>query len=205
MILTYYKYFLYRLTLMQKFHTRIIFVSVNRKFILFLHSLSIILKLFYNKGIIMKKLLILLTFCTLIFAEEGVKKVVFDLTSGQVETIEKKVLSGIAFNKTHYENHLEKLDVAVVIHGDAYKFFIRDLANSPYKNDPVLLDMHDQLGKRLASMAKNYEVEFIMCESGMKSHKIDKSTLYDFVKLTPSSTIGLIDKQNEHYAYIPIH
>lgn len=143
--------------------------------------------------------------CTLLFAEEGVKKVVFDFTSGDLNTFEKKVLSGVAFNKTHYENKLEKLDVAVVIHGDAYKFFIDDLKNSPYKNDAPLIKAHDQLGKRLASMAKTYEVEFIMCESGMKSKKIDKSTLYDFVILTPSSTIGLIDKQNDGYAYVPVH
>lgn len=153
----------------------------------------------------MKKLFILLALCGVLFAEEGVKKVVFDLTSGKLEAIEKKVLSGIAFNKTHYENKLEKLDVAVVIHGDAYKFFINDLAHSPYKNDATLNKAHDQLAKRLSAMAKNYDVEFIMCESGMKSYKIDKSTLYDFVKLTPSSTIGLIDKQNDHFAYVPIH
>lgn len=153
----------------------------------------------------MKSLLILLTLCTLLFAEEGVKKVVFDFTSGNIKTLDKKLLSGIAFNKTHYENQLEKLDVAVVIHGDAYKFFIADLEHSPYKNDAELAKAHADLGKRLAAMSKNYEVEFIMCESGMKSHKIDKSTLYDFVKLTPSSTIGLIDKQNNHYAYVPIH
>lgn len=153
----------------------------------------------------MKSLFVLLTLCTLLFAEEGVKKVVFDLTSGNLEAIDKKLLSGIAFNKTHYENQLEKLDVAVVIHGDAYKFFINDLKNSPYKNDTELAKAHADLGKRLSAMAKTYEVEFIMCESGMKSHKIDKSTLYDFVKLTPSSTIGLIDKQNDRYAYVPIH
>lgn len=153
----------------------------------------------------MKKLFLLLALCGVLFAEEGVKKVVFDLTSGKLEAIEKKVLSGIAFNKTHYENKFEKLDVAVVIHGDAYKFFIDDLAHSPYKNDAALRKAHDHLSKRLTAMASTYEVEFIMCEAGMKSHKIDKNTLYNFVKLTPSSTIGLIDKQNEHFSYVPIH
>lgn len=153
----------------------------------------------------MKKWLLIFALTGLLYAEEGVKKVVFDLTTGKLDAIEKKVLSGIVFNKTHYENKLEKLDVAVIIHGNAYKFFINDLKNSPYKNDTNLIKAHDQLAKRLSAMAKNYDVEFIMCEAGMKSLKINQKTLYNFVKLTPSSTIGLIDKQNDHFAYVPIH
>lgn len=153
----------------------------------------------------MKQWLLILTLTASLLAEEGVKKVVFDLTTGSIETFEKKVLQGIAFHKTHYEGNLEKLDTAVVIHGDAYKFFIKDLKNSPYKNDKKLDAVHDQMSKRIAAMSSTYEVEFILCESGMKSKKIDPSSLYEFVKLTPSSTIGLIDKQQEGYAYIPIH
>lgn len=153
----------------------------------------------------MKSLFVLLTLCTLLFAEEGVKKVVFDFTSGNIETLEKKVIKGIVFNKELYENKLEKLNVSVVIHGDAYKFFIRDLARSPYKNDAPLRKVHADLGKRLTSLASTYEVEFIMCQAGMKAKTIDPKTLYDFVQLIPSSTTGLIDKQNDGYAYVPVH
>lgn len=153
----------------------------------------------------MKKWLLILALSGLLYAEEGVKQVVFDLKTGSIETFEKKVLQGIAYHKSHYEGKLEKLDVAVVIHGDAYKFFVKDLKNSPYKNDKKLAAAHDQLSKRLTTMANTYEVEFLMCEATMKALKIDPSNLYDFVKLTPNSTIGLIDKQNEHFAYIPIH
>lgn len=153
----------------------------------------------------MKKWFLALALAGSLFAEEGVKKVVFDLKTGNIETFEKKVLQGIAFHKTHYEGNLEKLDTTVVIHGDAYKFFVKDLKNSPYKNDKKLIAVHDELSKRLTSMSNTYEVEFLMCESGIKALKIDKSNVYDFVKLTPNSTIGLIDKQNEHYGYVPIH
>jgi intracellular sulfur oxidation DsrE/DsrF family protein len=153
----------------------------------------------------MKKWLLIFALSGMLFAEEGVKQVVFDLKTGQLESFEKKVLQGIAYHKAHYEGNLEKLDVAVVIHGDAYKFFVKDLKNSPYKNDAALVKAHDDLSKRIATMANTYEVEFLMCEATMKTLKIDKSNVYDFVKLTPNSTIGLIDKQNEHYAYIPIH
>lgn len=152
----------------------------------------------------MKKWLLVLALSGILFAEEGVKQVVFDLKTGSIETFEKKVLQGIAYHKNYYEGKLEKLDVAVVIHGDAYKFFVKDLKNSPYKNDQVLAAAHDQLSKRIATMAATYEVEFLMCEATMTKLKIDKSNVYDYVKLTPNSTIGLIDKQNDHFAYIPI-
>ncbi|AFV96720.1 MULTISPECIES: DsrE family protein [unclassified Sulfuricurvum] len=153
----------------------------------------------------MKKWLLTLALCGMLFAEEGVKQVVFDLKTGDITTFEKKVLQGIAYHKAHYEGKLEKLDVAVVIHGDAYKFFIKDLKNSPYKNDASLAKAHEDLSKRIATMANTYEVEFLMCEATMRTLKIDQSNVYDFVKMTPNSTIGLIDKQNEHFAYIPIH
>jgi intracellular sulfur oxidation DsrE/DsrF family protein len=57
---------------------------------------------------------------------------------------------------------------------------------------------------RLVTLAKNNNVEFLMCESGMKHNNIDKTTLYSYVKVTPNVTIGLIDKQSEGYVYIPI-
>lgn len=153
----------------------------------------------------MKKCLLILALSVCLWAEEGVKQAVFDLTTGSMETFEKKVLQGIAYHKSHYEGKLEKLDAAVVIHGDAYKFFIKNLKSSPYKNDTKLAAAQDQLSKRITAMANTYEVEFLMCEAGMKANKIDPSSLYEFVKLVPNSTIGLIDKQNEHFAYVPIH
>ena len=148
-------------------------------------------------------LLIVLFFSSL-NAGEGSKKLVMDLTSGDIKVFEKKVLSGIAHFKSHYQSTLEELDVAVVIHGEAYKFFIKNLSASPYKNDIELQKSHSSLSKRLLSMSELYDVEFLICKSGMKRLKIEEETLYSFVKIIPSSTIGLIDKQSEGYSYVPV-
>ncbi len=43
-----------------------------------------------------------------------------------------------------------------------------------------------------------------MCEVGMKKNKLKEKNIVSFVELIPNSTIGLIDKQNEGYAYIPV-
>lgn len=152
----------------------------------------------------MKIFILILALIGLLNGEEGVKKVVYDLTTGDVKTFEKKILSAIAFEKAHYESKFEELEVAVIIHGDAYKFFIDDLALSPFKDDKKLVDAKPDLSKRISSMFETYNVEFLMCGVGMKKFKIEKSTLYKFVKVVPNSTIGLIDKQNEGFAYIPV-
>lgn len=152
----------------------------------------------------MKKLLLLLAFFSFLNAEEGIKKVVFDLTTGDLKVFEKKVLSGIVHQKSYYEGKMEELQAAVVIHGDAYKFFVKDVSSSPFKDDKELQKESAQLATRISSLVDTYDVEFLMCDAGRKSHKIKLENIYDFVKIVPNSTIGLIDKQNEGYAYIPI-
>ena len=152
----------------------------------------------------MKTLLLILALIGILNAQDGVKKVVYDLTTGDVKTLEKRLLSGIAFQKAHYESKFEELEVAVVIHGDSYKFFVKDLAKSSFKGDKNLAVAHAGLSKRIATMSDTYNVEFLMCGVGMKNHKIDKADIFDFVKVVPNSTIGLIDKQDEGFAYIPM-
>ncbi len=152
----------------------------------------------------MKKLMMLMLLIGMLHAEEDVAKVVFDLTTSDLPTFEKKVLKGIAVHKAHYEGNLKELEVAVVIHGGAYKFFVKDPANSPFKGDKALVEAHETLAKRIASMSENYGVTFLMCRSGMAANKLDEKDIYPFVEIVPNSTIGLIDKQEEGFAYIPI-
>lgn len=151
----------------------------------------------------MKKWFLILSLSILLSADESVHKVVFDLTTGDTKTFEKIILSGIPVQKTHFENKMEELDVAVVIHGDAYKFFVKNLADTPYKKDSVLAKLQETFLKRLSGSVNTYKVSYLMCESGMKRNKILKENVYDFVTLVPTSTIGLIEKQNDGYAYIP--
>ncbi|MDH4944460.1 DsrE family protein [Sulfurimonas sp. C5] len=153
----------------------------------------------------MKKFVVLLfLFVTSLLADEATKKVVFDFTSGDLKTFEKKILSGIVHQKNHYEGKLQELEVAVVIHGDAYKFFVKNLPNTLYKKNTALLTKQKEYAKRLISLTDTYGVDFFMCEVGRKANKLDKKDLYEFVQFVPNSTIGLIDKQSDGYAYVPI-
>jgi len=137
-------------------------------------------------------------------AQDEVAKVVYDLTTKDLAKFELKVLKGIVANKAHYEGSLRELDVVVVIHGGAYRFFTKDPLHSKFKDDKALIESYKTLAKRIKSMVKTYDVEFLMCGAAMPKHDLKAKDVYSFVKIIPNSTIGLIDKQNEGYAYIPI-
>lgn len=152
----------------------------------------------------MKAIIALIMMFGFLFGEDGVHKVVIDLTTADVEVYEKKILSGIVAHKTHYENSLGELEVAVVIHGGGYRFFLKSLHNTVYEGDTALQKKFAEIQTRTAALADTYGVEFLMCDVGRKKHKLSLNNLAPYVKVVPNSTIGLIDKQNEGYAYIPV-
>ncbi len=136
--------------------------------------------------------------------EEVVKKVVYDLTTGDVEQLQRRLIKGVIAHKTYYQSKLQELDVRVVIHGDAYKFFMRDVNNTVYAFDSKLLSKKEELGKRLYSLSKQYGVQFYVCEAGVIQKKLSKKAFYPFVLMVHNAAIGLIDAQNDGYAYLPL-
>ena len=137
-------------------------------------------------------------------AQEEVAQVVYDLTTKDLAKFERTILKAIVVNKEHYGSTLKELDVTVVIHGAAYRFFTKDPEHTIYKDDEKLIKAYKDLAKRIKSMVEHYDVEFLMCGAGMPKNKLEAKDIYNFVKIIPNSTIGLIDRQNEGYAYIPI-
>lgn len=153
----------------------------------------------------MKTVLFLCLLLLPIYAKDtAVKKVIYNLTTGDIKNFERSVLKATASNIAYYEGQLLELKVAVMIHGDAYKFFVKNLKNSIYKSEKELIKKGEALQKRIRFAHENYGVEFFICEAGMKHRKLRKKDIADFVKLIPNAMIGLIDKQNSGYAYIPI-
>lgn len=153
----------------------------------------------------MKKIILILALLFgLAQAEDESAKVVFDLTTKDLAKFERTILKGIVFNKQLYANQLKELDTAVVIHGGAYRFFVQDLDTTIFKNDKKLQKVYNDLKKRIATMADTYDVEFLMCGAALSRNKLTKEDIVPFVTIIPNSTIGLIDKQNDGYAYIPV-
>ena len=152
----------------------------------------------------MKKILVFLTLFSFAQADNESAKVVYDLTTPKIAKFEKNILKGIVAHKTYYQRKFTELEVAVVIHGGAYKYFVKDIQSTKYTKETKLTKKFSALKKRIQSMNDTYDVHFFMCEIGMKRNGLKQSNIARFVTIVPNSTIALIDKQNEGFAYIPV-
>ena len=149
----------------------------------------------------MKKTILLLLLCApFIFAQEY--KVVFDLTTGSESVLKKSLIDNVKNLRKYYNDKGDTLKVAVVISGNSYKFFIKDLENSPYSKESALRDTFEQRSKMLNHFSKT--AKFEICSAGMKKREIKKEMLYPFVHPAFNKSEALIRYQNDGYAYLLI-
>jgi intracellular sulfur oxidation DsrE/DsrF family protein len=143
-------------------------------------------------------------FVEFLSAEGVVKKALFDLTTSELTTLEKRLIGGVAFSTAHYQSLNVKLDKIVVIHGGAYKFFVKDISKTKCKSDSGFQAKAKEIHEKLASLAKTHHVKFLMCGVGMKAREIEKENILEFVEVAPSAMVALIDAQNDGYALVAI-
>ena len=151
------------------------------------------------------RILILLFLCmvSLTFAET--KKFMIDLKTGDIETFNKAFLGGVPGTIEYFTSQGDNVEVAVVIHGDAYKFFVQNLGNTQYGLDTSLSEQQEMIYQRLQEILKKYRIHFDICMSGMHKKGILSEDLYPFVTPIKSAMVGLVKWQNEGYAYIPLY
>lgn len=151
----------------------------------------------------MKKIVLaLMLLVGLSSADNITPKLVIDLTAGNIKTFEQRILKAIVVNKKYYESKHQDLKVAVVIHGSAYRFFINDLSKTKYKYDEELISKNKEIQTKVESLFIAYNVEFFACKTGMLKNKLEDEDILSFIKIVPTATIALIDKQNRGYAYL---
>jgi len=137
-------------------------------------------------------------------AQTGVKKALYDLTTGNIKVLKKKLIHNIISNNAYYASKHQQLKVRVMIHGDSYKFFMHDLNNTKYQYEPIVVQNQKELAKSFDTLVNKYHVEFWVCGAGMKHHHLKKEAFYPFVTVVHNAMTGLIDAQNDGYAYVPI-
>jgi len=152
---------------------------------------------------IIKTLLLSLIFVSG-FSQAGEKKAMFDLTSGDAERIEQRIVGAIKYLSNYYKKEGDEFKAVVVISGKSYKYFIKDLDNSPYKGDEELTAAQKKLEPMLLELHEKYGVRFDMCGGGMKARNIKAESLYSYVHTDKMKYVYLINWQNEGYAYLPI-
>jgi len=57
----------------------------------------------------------------------GVVKAVFDLTTGDSQRIENRIINSIKGLSEYYKNQQKEFKAVVVVSGKSYKYFIQDL------------------------------------------------------------------------------
>jgi intracellular sulfur oxidation DsrE/DsrF family protein len=137
-----------------------------------------------------------------LFADDA-KKVVFDLKTGDIKTFERAVFKSVEAHTTYYTGLQQEYRVVFVIHGDAYKFFLKALKGTPYAGDAVAA-RRAEFGRRLKALTEHYDVTFEVCSFGMKARGLPFEQLYPFVTPIFSATSGLIEWQEKGYAYIMV-
>ena len=138
-----------------------------------------------------------------LFASE--QKVVYDVTTGDAAQLEKALVGSIESITQYYEKNHIKYKIAIVISGKAYKYFVQDLDNSPFKGKLKVQRAQKKLAPLLTKLHSKYDVSFKMCSAGMKARKIDTKVLYHFVDADKTKSVYLIEYQNAGYAYLPVH
>jgi intracellular sulfur oxidation DsrE/DsrF family protein len=109
---------------------------------------------------------------------------------------------------TNMNNHLSvyefdnmKVKLVIVTHGAGVKFFIDDLAGTPWANDKIDPDLY----KRFTGLSK-FGVEAYLCEITFKRNHIDfaKAKQDSFLKFVPSGVAAVAALQGKGFAYLKV-
>jgi uncharacterized protein len=138
------------------------------------------------------------------FAQGYERKAVYDLTTGDAKKIESRLFGGIKYIAEYYRKQNIEFKAVIAISGESYKYFVEDIANSPYKGDKQLIEAQKRLKPLMQELVEKYGVRFDMCGMGMKGRKIKAESLYSFIHHDKIKPVYMIEWQNKGYAYMPM-
>ena len=100
-----------------------------------------------------------------------------------------------------YEFDSFKLKLVMVVHSAGIKFFLDDLAGTPWEKETIDPDIY----KRFAALTK-YGAEAYLCQITYKRLKIDpaKTRSDAFLKFVPSGVATVAELQGKGFAYLKV-
>ena len=133
----------------------------------------------------MKTIVNLVMLCllsTMVLAQEKPVKIVFDVTSSNTGVHESAMRHVKMMAKAYPDSKFE-----MVMYSGAYEMVIKDKST-------VSADME--------ALAKNENVDFVVCQASLNRHKIDASQLVSGVRAVPDGILEIIQKQGLGWGYI---
>lgn len=109
---------------------------------------------------------------------------------------------------TNINNHLSvyefdpfKVKIVIVAHGAGIKFFLNDVAGTPWEKDGP----QEELFKRFVGLTK-FGVEAYLCEITYKRNNLDLAKTRDneFIKFVPSGVATVAELQGKGFAYLKV-
>jgi intracellular sulfur oxidation DsrE/DsrF family protein len=133
----------------------------------------------------MKKFILLIIGLVLTFnfyAQENPVKIVFDVTSSDVNVHQAAVRHVKMMSRAYPDSEFE-----VVMYSGSIDMVLNDKSS-------VAEDMEE--------LAKNDNISFVVCKGTMKRHKISEDQIIPGVKQVPDGILEIINKQQEGWGYI---
>jgi intracellular sulfur oxidation DsrE/DsrF family protein len=112
-----------------------------------------------------------------------------------------QMLTNINNHLSVYEFDTFKVKLVIVAHGAGLKFFLQDLAGTPWEKQTIDPDLY----KRVVGLAK-FGVEVYLCNITFTRNKIDLAKAQDgeFIKLVPSGVAAVAELQAKGFAYLKV-
>jgi intracellular sulfur oxidation DsrE/DsrF family protein len=112
-----------------------------------------------------------------------------------------QMLTNINNHLSVYEFDTFKVKLVTVVHGAGVKFFMKDLAGTPWEKEAI----DPELYKRFVGLTK-FGVEAYLCQITFKRQKIELSKAQEapFIKIVPSGVATVAELQSRGFAYLKV-
>jgi intracellular sulfur oxidation DsrE/DsrF family protein len=112
-----------------------------------------------------------------------------------------QMLTNINNHMSVYEFDTFKVKIVIVAHGAGIKFFLDDLAGTPWEKQPV----DPAIYQRVAGLSK-FGVEVYLCNITFTRNKIDlaKAKSDPFIRLVPSGVASVAELQAKGFGYLKV-
>ncbi|MCJ7465787.1 MAG: DsrE family protein [Maribacter sp.] len=127
-----------------------------------------------------------IVFCCLIasigFGQEKPVKIVFDVTSSNIAVHQSAVRHMTMMSNAYPDSKFE-----MVVYSGAYEMMVKDKS---------------AVSKEIETLAKNKNVDLVVCQASLNRHKIEASQLLPGVRAVPDGILEIIEKEGLGWGYI---